>query len=74
MKGLIMNNFDRYLSDINPEMLEDIARKRRFKTLISDIIGGFILFGMLGVCSLFGVALCRIMIKLMAVSKMALTG
>jgi len=46
-----MNNFDRYLSDINPQMLEDIARKRRLKTLIMDIIGGFILFGMLAVCS-----------------------
>lgn len=46
-----MNNFDRYLSDINPQMLEDIARKRRIKTLIMDVIGGFILFGMLGICS-----------------------
>lgn len=46
-----MNNFDRYLSDINPKMLEDIARKRRLKTLIMDVIGGLILFGMLGICS-----------------------
>ena len=46
-----MNKFDRYLSDINPEMLEDIARKRRKKTLIEDILGGFILFGMLGLGS-----------------------
>ena len=46
--GQIMNNYDRYLSDINPKMLEDLARKRRFKTLISDIIGGFIWFGMIG--------------------------
>ena len=49
MKGFIMNNFDRYLSDINPQMLEDIARKRRLKTLISDVIGGFIWFGMIGI-------------------------
>ena len=46
-----MTNFDRYLSDINPKMLEDLARKRRLKTLISDVIGGLILFGMLGICS-----------------------
>ena len=44
-----MTNFDRYLSDINPQMLEDLARKRRLKTLISDIIGGFIWFGMIGI-------------------------
>lgn len=43
-----MNNFDRYLSDINPQMLEDIARKRRLKNAIMDVIGGLILFGMLG--------------------------
>ena len=43
-----MNNFDRYLSDINPQMLEDIARKRRLKTLIMDVIGGFIWFGTIG--------------------------
>jgi hypothetical protein len=46
-----MNNFDRYLSDINPHMLEDIARKRRLKNAIMDVIGGFILFGMLGIGS-----------------------
>lgn len=44
-----MNNFDRYLSDINPQMLEDIARKRRLKTAIMDVIGGLILFGMLSI-------------------------
>jgi len=44
-----MTNFDRYLSDINPQMLEDLARKRRIKTLINDIIGGFIWFGMIGI-------------------------
>ena len=48
-----MNNFDRYLSDINPKMLEDLARKRRLKTLISDILGGFILFLMLGLASYY---------------------
>ena len=46
-----MNNFDRYLSDINPQMLEDIARKRRLKNAIMDVVGGFILFGMLGIGS-----------------------
>lgn len=49
-----MNNFDRYLSDINPQMLEDIARKRRLKTAIMDVIGGLILFSMLGIgCYIF---------------------
>lgn len=46
-----MNNFDRYLSDINPEILEDLARKRRKKALLEDILGGFILFVMLGLGS-----------------------
>ena len=46
-----MNNFDRYLSDINPEILQDIARKRKRKTVIYDILGGFILFFMLGLGS-----------------------
>ena len=46
-----MNNFDRYLSDINPQMLEDLARKRRIKNAIYDVIGGFILFFMLGIGS-----------------------
>jgi len=44
-----MNNFDRYLSDINPQMLDDLARKRRRKTLIMDLIGGLIWFGMIGI-------------------------
>jgi hypothetical protein len=48
-----MNNFDRYLSDINPQMLEDIARKRRIKTLIMDVLGGFILFLMLSLASYY---------------------
>ena len=48
-----MNNFDRYLSDINPEMLQDIARKRKRKTVIYDILGGFILFSMLSLGSYF---------------------
>lgn len=43
-----MSKFDRYLSDINPQILEDLARKKRRKTLIEDILGGFLLFGMLG--------------------------
>jgi len=51
MKGLIMNNFDRYLSDINPEILQDIARKRQRRLLVYDILGGVLLFGMLGVFS-----------------------
>lgn len=42
-----MNNFDRYLSDINPQMLEDLARKRRIKNAIYDVIGGFIWFGLI---------------------------
>lgn len=42
-----MSKFDRYLSDINPEILEDLARKRRKKTLIEDILGGLIWFGMI---------------------------
>ena len=50
-KEKTMTNFDRYLSDINPKMLEDLARKRRLKTLISDILGGFILFLTLGLGS-----------------------
>jgi len=48
-----MNNFDRYLSDINPKILEDLARKRRIKNVIYDILGGFILFLMLGIPSYF---------------------
>jgi len=42
-----MNNFDRYLSDINPQILEDIARKRRIRNLLEDIVGGLIWFGMI---------------------------
>lgn len=48
-----MNNFDRYLSDINPEILQDIARKRKRKNIIMDVIGGFILFLMLGLGGYF---------------------
>lgn len=48
-----MNNFDRYLSDINPKILEDLARKRRIKNAIYDVIGGFILFLMLGIGSYY---------------------
>ena len=46
-----MNNFDRYLSDINSEMLQDIAKKRRLKNTIMDVLGGFILFSILGLGS-----------------------
>ena len=52
-KGLKMNNFDRYLSDINSEMLQDIAKKRRLKNTIMDVLGGFILFSILGFISYF---------------------
>ena len=43
-----MNNFDRYLSDINSEILQDIAKKRRLKNTIMDVLGGFILFVTIG--------------------------
>jgi hypothetical protein len=46
-----MNNFDRYLSDINSEMLQDMAKKRRLKNTIMDVLGGFILFSILGIGS-----------------------
>ena len=46
-----MTNFDRYLSDINSDMLQDIARKRRLKNTIMDVLGGFILFSILGLGS-----------------------
>lgn len=52
-----MNNFDRYLSDINPEILQDIARKRKRKNIIMDIIGGFILFSMLSLGSYLALTL-----------------
>ena len=52
-KGKAMNNFDRYLSDINSEMLQDIAKKRRLKNTIMDVLGGFILFSILGFISYF---------------------
>jgi len=48
-----MNNFDRYLSDINSEMLQDITKKRRLKNTIMDVLGGFILFLMLGLGGYF---------------------
>jgi len=48
-----MNNFDRYLSDINSEMLQDIAKKRRIKNTIMDVLGGFILFLILGIISYY---------------------
>ena len=48
-----MNNFDRYLSDINSEMLQDIAKKRRLKNTIMDVLGGFILFSVLGIGSYY---------------------
>ena len=50
-KEKTMTNFDRYLSDINPKMLEDIAKKRRLKNTIMDVLGGFILFLILGLGS-----------------------
>ena len=46
-----MTNFDRYLSDINSDMLQDIAKKRRLKNTIMEVIGGFILFSILGIGS-----------------------
>jgi len=48
-----MNNFDRYLSDINSEMLQDIAKKRRLRNAIMDVLAGFILFSILGFISYF---------------------
>jgi len=48
-----MSNFDRYLSDINSEMLQDIAKKRRIKNIIMDVLGGFILFLILGIISYY---------------------
>lgn len=48
-----MTNFDRYLSDINSDMLQDIAKKRRLKNTIMDVIGGFILFLILGLASYY---------------------
>lgn len=50
-KGKAMNNFDRYLSDINSEMLQDMAKKRRLKNAMMDVLGGFILFLILGLGS-----------------------
>jgi len=46
-----MNKYDRYLKDINPEILQDMARKRQRRSLVYDILGGVLLFGMLGVFS-----------------------
>jgi len=46
-----MNNFDRYLSDINSDMLQDMAKKRRLRNTIMDVLGGFILFLILGIGS-----------------------
>ena len=57
LKGLVMNNFDKYLSDINPEILQDIARKRKRKNIIMDVIGGFILFSMLSLGSYLALTL-----------------
>ena len=48
-----MNNLDRYMSDINSEMHQDIAKKRRLKNTIMDVLGGFILFLMLGLGGYF---------------------
>ena len=53
LQGAVMNNFDRYLSDINSEMLQDIAKKRRIKNTIMDVLGGFILFLILGIISYY---------------------
>ena len=48
-----MTNFDRYLSDINSDMLQDIAKKRRLKNTIMEVLGGFILFLILGLASYY---------------------
>jgi len=50
-KAKTMNNFDRYLSDINSDMLQDMAKKRRLRNTIMDVLGGFILFLILGIGS-----------------------
>ena len=37
-----MTNFDRYLSDINAEMLQDIAKKRKRNRELSECLYGAI--------------------------------
>lgn len=43
-----MTNFDRYLSDINPQMLEDIARKKQRKDFITELFLSLVFFALLG--------------------------
>lgn len=42
-----MTNFDRYLSDINAEMLQDIAKKRKRNRMLSDVFQGVLFMGSL---------------------------
>lgn len=42
-----MTNFDKYLSDINAEMLQDIAKKRKRNRTISEVFQGVLFMGSL---------------------------
>lgn len=42
-----MTNFDRYLSDINSEMLQDIAKKRKRNRTLSEVFQGVLFMGSL---------------------------
>lgn len=48
-----MTNFDRYLSDINAEMLQDIAKKRKRNRMLSDVFQGVIVMGMMCLISYY---------------------
>jgi len=38
-----------YMAYCNSDLFDTLAKKRRLKNLIMDVLGGFILFGMLGI-------------------------
>lgn len=48
-----LNQIAYYMAYCNSDMFDSLAKKRRLKNTIMDVIGGFILFFILGLASYF---------------------
>jgi len=48
-----LNQITYYMAYCNSDMFDNLAKKRRLKNTIMDVLGGFILFLMLGLASYY---------------------
>jgi hypothetical protein len=48
-----LNQIAYYMAYCNSDMFDNLAKKRRLKNTIMDVLGGFILFSVLGIGSYY---------------------